>query len=80
MLGLTSVQALQNFVDIRKHSCTDGHPSLTPGTANTAKSVGTRRFPACHTQGLTLCLEKIAVTNEVIFLHKCMLSALIFCE
>lgn len=54
MLGLTSVQALQNFVDVRKHSCTDGQPSLTPGTANTANSVGTRRFPASHTQSLTL--------------------------
>lgn len=54
VLGLTSVQALQNFVDVRKHSCAAGQPSLTPGTANTAKSVGTRRFPACHTQGLTL--------------------------
>lgn len=35
--------------------------------------------PVTHRVWL-LCLEKIAVTNEVVFLHKCMLSALIFCE
>lgn len=68
MLGLTSVQALQSFVDMREHSCTDGQPSLTPGTANTAKSLGTRRFPACHTQGATALPWKDSCNKWISFL------------
>lgn len=52
MLGLTSVLAMQNPMAMRKHLCTNGQPCPTPGTANTAKSAGTCRFPARHSQGV----------------------------
>lgn len=52
MLGLTSVLALQNPRAMRKHLCTNDQPCPTPSTANTAKSAGTHRFPARHSQAV----------------------------